>query len=185
MCIFGLMRAKRWKCLARPPTFFVTWMCLRITSACIDYLLLLPQLPELNVAEDHHHRRPGMNLPGDDALALHGEEIVIDGGMAVELDGDVFAGALDVVIVEVALLEGLLDQAGGCLFHHAARLQAVLVLFAAVVLAVQAGPINLAHVALGTLDGKMLVIEYGAADLDAAVGILADQPDLKLQLEVA
>src|SRR5262249_56787509 len=60
------------------------------------------------------------------------------------------------------------------LLHHAAE-----------VLAVQAAPVNLAHVALRAQDGEVREVEDGRADLHAAVGGRPLEPHLELQLEIA
>src|SRR5205823_3265097 len=77
-------------------------------------------------------------------------------------------------VVEVILLDDQLDEVGRRLLHHAAE-----------VLAVEAAPVDLADVGLGTGDGVFLRIEDAAADLDAAVALAILETDLELQLEVA
>ena len=67
-------------------------------------------------------------------------EVAVDGRLAVELDGDVLADALDVVVVEVVFLEDFLDDVGRGLLHHAAE-----------ILAIEAAPVDFADVALRDL----------------------------------
>src|SRR5262245_49523170 len=130
---------------------------------------LLCDLLEADLAEDHFHRPAGVKLEGDDALV--GElEIVVHRRLAVELDGDVAADALDGIVVPVAFLDDFLDQVGRCGLHHAAA--AANAFLRVVVLAVEAAPVDLAHVALRAADGEGLLIDDLAADLHAAVGAL-------------
>ena len=48
---------------------------------------------ELDIPEDHFHRRAGVELEGDDAFVGHLGEFVVHRRLAVELDGDVLADA--------------------------------------------------------------------------------------------
>ena len=61
----------------------------------------------------------------------------------------------------------------------------VFVLSAAEMLAVKTGPVYLSHVALRPPDREMFAIENLAAYLHTAVGVVADEPNLELQFEVA
>src|SRR6185369_9702515 len=81
---------------------------------------LLAQIGELNVPERHFHLRSGVNLKSDDALRRQNVEILVDGRGAIELDCNMFADGLDVVVVELAGLEHLLDDLGIRLLHEAA-----------------------------------------------------------------
>src|SRR5260370_24994583 len=135
---------------------------------------LFAQVLELDLAEGHFHRPAGVQLPGNDALFRHLGKIAVNGGFAVELDGDVVARARDVVVVKVLFLEDFLDKVGRRLLHHAAE-----------VLAVKTAPEDLADVALRAGHGKLLLVVDLAADLHAAVAIAVLEAYLERQLEVA
>src|SRR5205085_431832 len=107
--------------------------------------MLLLQVLELDLLEDHFHRPTLVQLPGDDSGVGQLGKVIIYGRFTVELDGHVLADALDGVIIEVVFLERPEDDLFGSRLHHAAE-----------VFAVQAAPIHLAHVALGSLDRKVL-----------------------------
>src|SRR5262245_59590904 len=134
---------------------------------------LLVQFLEINVSEGDFHRIAGVQLPGDDSVVGHLGELFIDGGDAVDLDGDVLADATDVVIVEAVLFQDLVDFVARRFLHHAPEM-----------LAVEAAPIVFADVALRAFDGEVLVVENFAADLHAAVSFAFFEPDLEFQLEV-
>src|SRR5262249_55673793 len=138
-------------------------------------LLLLTQVLELNILEGHFHALAAVQLPGDDAFVRHLGEVVVHRGLPVQLNRDVLAHALDVVVVEVVFLQDPVDDLFRGLLHHAAE-----------VLPVQAAPVFSAHVTLGPLDGVLLRFEVLTADLDAAVAgpAVPDQPHLKFQLEI-
>src|SRR5262249_40609774 len=52
-------------------------------------------------------------------------------------------------------------------------------------LAVQATPVDIAHIGLRTSDGELFSVDEGAANLDAAVCLVAGELHLALQLEIA
>src|SRR5262249_12375739 len=107
-------------------------------------------------------------------LIEHLRVITVHGGLAVELDGHMLADALDVVIVEIVFLQCLPDELLWRLLHQAAEQ-----------FAVQAAPVDIAHIGLRTSDGELFAVDEGAANLDAAVGLLAGELHLALQLEIA
>src|SRR5262249_11807554 len=103
----------------------------------------------------------------------HLRELLVNGRLAVELDGHFLADDLDGVDVEAVLVDELADDFLRGLPHHAAEL-----------LAVEAAPVLGADVALRPLDGELLPVEDLAADLHAAVALALLEPDLELHLEV-
>src|SRR5262249_30876712 len=69
-----------------------------------DYTLLR-KVRELDILEGYRHGAAGVELQGDDPLVGHLGELLVHRRLAVELDGDALADALDVVVVEIVLLD--------------------------------------------------------------------------------
>src|SRR5437660_12901300 len=61
----------------------------KLTRLARQRSLLLAQVLEFDVAEDHFHGIAGVQLPGDDSLVGQFIKIVVHSGFAVQLDGDV------------------------------------------------------------------------------------------------
>src|SRR5262249_35767885 len=98
-------------------SLFLSSLCLCVW---VVRILFRAQVLELDVPEDHLHPHPSVELPGDDPLVGQVGEVGVHGRLAVQLDRDVLAHALDMVVVEVLGLEHLLHQLGGRGLQHLA-----------------------------------------------------------------